>query len=1167
MKRITSVLALGASLLLFALGQPRAHAYTHPSIPATTQDLAYIKAHLTQEPWKSGFAQLANASTSQLTWQQEGPFTEVGRTPDINLTHWKNDMTAVFNLARMWYFTGNNAYAQKAHDILISWCNTQTSFSGQEMDLSLGDLAACYGGGADILRGTWPGWTAADTTAVQNYFLNLIWPASIAGFNTTGPANKGAIYAESGIAVAVFCDDVAKFNHVIDNWRTSPAAGLFNTLPTGEMGETGRDMGHAYGDLNAMAFVAEVAFKQGVDLFADLDNRLLACGEYYCRNTLPTSTANPFVNFGTIDYTYYANAAGLYIGNRGAFYILQNAYKNRKGIPTPWIDLKLQNQIVDSGNFMYARTADYSTATPQTAIVRPAVSVASSGLTLTTLGAQTTGRSLSYASGVWTMAGLGNGTWTDVGGADDCQFAYQAMTGDCALVAKVNSFTYSGNNNGKAGLMLRDNLINTVSQRGWVGIVPQTGNNLLESYQSGWTENWGGTNWERRSQSLPPGMPYWLKIERRGSLVTTYTSADGTSWAAITSSYYANLPSTVYIGLFLSSGTATAQTATFSNVAFTGGSGGLVTIPAAPAAVLASGSSNAITVRWLPSFGATSYNVLRSTTSGSGYGAIASNLGTATTSYVDTTALANTTYYYVVQAANSAGTSVNSPEFGASRLPAAMANIAFGGTATASSYTQSTEDPSHAFDTDPGSKWFATAATGWLQYDFGVNNAQVIKRYTVSSTDVQSRDPKSWTFLGSQDTLTWVTLDTQNNQTLPNVYMQNTYNIGNTTAYRYYRLNITADNGATAVAVGELGLWSDSGHIIPNGRYQIVNRKSGKLVDVNGGLTTDGTPLVQWAYTGGNAQQWDIAWQGNGQYRATGVQSGKVMDNGGTSTGNANFVIQPWNGGTSQLWKILPDSDGRYQFVSVNSGMNMDVFSGSTANGANIVQWAYNGQYDQEWMPDLATGTVGSLVHQWKFDETSGTAAADSAGTTAGTLTSGATWAAGKINNAVSLNGTSTSYVSYPAGVVSSLGDFSVTGWFKLNSVSTWNRIFDFGTGTSVYMFLTPSNSSTIRFAITTGGGAGEQRIDGTSIPSTGVWHHFAVTVSGAVGILYVDGVEVGRNSSMTLKPSNLGNTTLNYVGKSQFGSDPYLNGLVDDLRIYNYGLSASEVSLLFNNP
>jgi hypothetical protein len=614
MKHKSSLLATGVSLLLLALGLPQAHAYTHPCIPATSEDLAFIKGNLNQEPWKHGYEILANDSKSQLSYVMNGPFTEVGRTPDVNLNAWKNDMNAVFNLARMWYFTGNTAYAQKAHDILLAWANTQTSFTGQEIDLSLGDFAAVYGGGASILRGTWPGWTAADTTAVKNYFQNLIWPASLAGLNYTGPANKGALYMAAGIAVAVFCDDTAKFNHVIDNYRTVPSGGIGNTLPTGEMGETGRDEGHSYGDLLGMAFLSEVAWKQGVDLYSELDNRLLACGEYYARNTLTTD--NPFVPFGTIDYNYYANNPYAYAANRGALYIIQNAYKNRKGLPTPWIDRKLEQQNVDGGNFMYARTADYSTATPPAAIVRPAVSLASSGLTLTTLGAQTTGRSVSYANNVWTMAGLGNSVWTGVGGSDDCQFAYQAMTGDCALVAKVTSFTYSGNNNGKCGLMIRDNLSATVSQRAWIGIIPAA-TNIMECRQDGWTETWGGSNWAHRSQDLPPGMPYWLKIERRGNMINTYTSQDGTSWAANINSYYGNLPSTLYIGLFLCSGTATAQTATFANVAFTGGSGGLVTIPAAPASLFASGSSKAITVRWLPSFGATSYDLLRS--SGSGF--------------------------------------------------------------------------------------------------------------------------------------------------------------------------------------------------------------------------------------------------------------------------------------------------------------------------------------------------------------------------------------------------------------------------------------------------------------------------------------------------------------------------------------------------------------------
>jgi len=857
-------------------------------------------------------------------------------------------MSAVYNLARMWYFTGNNAYAQKAHDILLSWATTQTSFSGQEMDLSLGDYAVVYVGGADILRATWPGWTDADTTTVKNYFLNVTWPATVAGFNTTGPANKGMLYLEAGIAVAAFCDDVDKFNHCIDVYRTSPASGLFNTLPTGEMGETGRDEGHAYGTLSGMTVISEIAWKQGIDLYSEQDNRLLACGEYYARNSLVLDS--PFVPFGTIDYTYYANSAYYNTADRSAFAIIQNAYKTRKGMPTPWIDVKLQQQSA-GGDMMFTRTADFSTATPSAAIVRPAVSLASSGLTLTTLGNNSGGRSLSYANNVWTLTGAGTDVWNDV--TDDCQFAYVTMTGDCALIAQVTSIQYQGGST-KAGLMIRDNLSPTVSQRAWIAINPTTTTPNVQSRQKGWTENWGGSNWAVRSNSLPPGMPYWLKVERRGNLVTTYTSADGTSWAAITSSYYGNLPSTVYIGMYVTgSGTTTTTTATFANAAFTGGAGGLVTTPAAPAALLASGSTKAITVRWLPSFGATSYDLLRSTTSGSGYTALASNLAADKTSYVDTTPAAGTTYYYVVRAKNSAGTSGNSPQFYGALLPTPMVNLAFGGTTSAFANSGPQVGGSDdAFNGDPGSKWYGyTAPTGWLQYDFGSGNEQLIKRYTINSADVPARDPKDWQFQGSQDGSTWTTLDTQSGQTFIAPMAQNTYNIGNTTAYRYCRINITANNGATGVAIGDLGLWGDTGRTIPDGRYTLADRLCNKVIGLVNGGTADGTDANQWSWNGGTDQKWDVAYLGNGQYKLTGVASGKLLEISGASTANGGVVqIWPSNNNNCQKWIIMPTADGFFKVLNVNSGKSLDVQNNSTADGTAILQYTDIGASNQQWL-------------------------------------------------------------------------------------------------------------------------------------------------------------------------------------------------------------------------
>jgi hypothetical protein len=208
--------------------------------------------------------------------------------------------------------------------------------------------------------------------------------------------------------------------------------------------------------------------------------------------------------------------------------------------------------------------------------------------------------------------------------------------------------------------------------------------------------------------------------------------------------------------------------------------------------------------------------------------------------------------------------------------------------------------------------------------------------------------------------------------------------------------------------------------------------------------------------------------------------------------------------------------------------------------------------------PTRTQASSQNPIHNYAFDgnaNDSGTSPAN------GTVTGGS-YVSGRIGQAVSLNGSS-QYASFPSGFVSGLNDYSVSTWVNLNASSTWSRIFDFGTGTSTYMFLTPQNGSAIRFAITTGGAGSEQQITGSSALSTGVWHHVAVTKSGNTGTLYVDGGVIGTNTSMTLSPSSLGNTNQNWIGRSQYSGDPYLNGWVDDFRIYNRALSASEVSSL----
>jgi uncharacterized protein len=198
------------------------------------------------------------------------------------------------------------------------------------------------------------------------------------------------------------------------------------------------------------------------------------------------------------------------------------------------------------------------------------------------------------------------------------------------------------------------------------------------------------------------------------------------------------------------------------------------------------------------------------------------------------------------------------------------------------------------------------------------------------------------------------------------------------------------------------------------------------------------------------------------------------------------------------------------------------------------------------------------------FDETSGTTAGDSSGHgKVATLVGGASWTAGRIGGAVALDGSDGSYVALADGVINGATAYSVATWVRVDALATWSRIFDFGTGTTANMFLTPmSGAGTLRYAITAGGSDGEQQINAPAL-ATGVWKHVAVTYADRLAVLYVDGQEVGRNAAVDVQPLWFADDVKNnYIGKSQY-ADPYLKGAVDDFRIYGRALSAQEVSAL----
>jgi hypothetical protein len=197
-----------------------------------------------------------------------------------------------------------------------------------------------------------------------------------------------------------------------------------------------------------------------------------------------------------------------------------------------------------------------------------------------------------------------------------------------------------------------------------------------------------------------------------------------------------------------------------------------------------------------------------------------------------------------------------------------------------------------------------------------------------------------------------------------------------------------------------------------------------------------------------------------------------------------------------------------------------------------------------------SSGTEG-LVGYWNMDEWSGTTAADSSGNNNdGTLmymNPAFDWVSGQIGNALDFDGYN-DYVRLPIGsVINSLRNCTFAIWVNWDGSNSWERIWDFGTGTTYYMFLTPKNSvnSRMRFAITTSGMYGEEKTDAPTTLSSIGWHHVAVTIDADnhTHKLYLDGNPVAQNNYGYREPDDLGFTNKNYLAKSNYYADPYLNG------------------------
>ena len=262
----------------------------------------------------------------------------------------------------------------------------------------------------------------------------------------------------------------------------------------------------------------------------------------------------------------------------------------------------------------------------------------------------------------------------------------------------------------------------------------------------------------------------------------------------------------------------------------------------------------------------------------------------------------------------------------ATALP--VSNQATGGTATSSSENSANgEGAAQAFDGRANSKWLTFSNSGWIQYQFGGGMGYAVTQYALTAgadTSVYTgRAPKNWAFLGSNDGFGWTTLDTQTNQADTVSGNTRTFSIGNTTSYRYYRLNVTASNGAPIIQLAELQLLASASSVTAP---TVVNQATGGSATAVADNSANGEGAAQ-AFDGRADSKWLIfANAGWIQYQFGGGASYPVTQY--ALTAGADTSLYPAR--APKNWTFLGSNDGATWSTLDTQTNQADTVSGNT---------------------------------------------------------------------------------------------------------------------------------------------------------------------------------------------------------------------------------------------
>ncbi|MCL4405999.1 MAG: LamG domain-containing protein, partial [Patescibacteria group bacterium] len=208
------------------------------------------------------------------------------------------------------------------------------------------------------------------------------------------------------------------------------------------------------------------------------------------------------------------------------------------------------------------------------------------------------------------------------------------------------------------------------------------------------------------------------------------------------------------------------------------------------------------------------------------------------------------------------------------------------------------------------------------------------------------------------------------------------------------------------------------------------------------------------------------------------------------------------------------------------------------------------------------------LVGYWSFDEGSGTTAYDYSGNGNDATIHGASWttpASCSVDECLSFDGVDDWAEIFSDPSLNLTHEGTISFWYKTDAwQSIHAMIIEKGPGggwcSNIYNPFTLFNHYTANYvSLSICSSSGVNNVNISPRPSTGIWHHYLYTFDGSKLYAYLDGVlKATVNQTVDVRVQN--NSI--YIGNNS--ASGYTTGWLDDLRIYNRGLTAKEVETIY---